>query len=475
MTNHSRLSPSSRHRWQLCPGSVREEAKYPDTPGKASIDGTHSHTLLEMCLNHVKDAWKYVGNEYEDHDGKFVVDADRAERVQVALDYVRSRRTVIQGKDNVITERRVHPSKTTGRDDLSGTVDVQIHEPDLVEIIDYKDGMSPVEAKNNPQLEQYALGVIDDHNLPQDCLIKMTIIQPKLRIKGLEPITSHVMTVKELREIVAPKLVLEAAATDDPNAPLVPGDVQCKYCKAKGGCSALAAKVMDSVGFKPIIQFGDRTVEKSKNWDEMFAPNTMSVTVETSDTVAQQSDSQIHPHQGCYQSSDVEWVNQEKQRSVAQQSANKDPTTMTNEQLVELLEAAPLMRQMLDAAETEALVRAKAGQVVPGYKIVNGPGSRAWVHDEEEMAAKLVKMGIPKSAIYVTKLVSPPQAEKLMWEKKGVKTTLSEKQLKRMETEYVKKSKGRLTLVPESDPRPAAVVDAAPLFSPVVEIPDWLK
>lgn len=445
MTNHSKLSPSSRHRWQLCPGSVREEAKYPDTPSKASIDGTHSHTLLELCLKNGVNANDYIGEEILDHDGKFVVDAARAERVQIALNYIRSDMLA----DQIITETRVHPNKTTGRNDLSGTVDVQMHWGNhRVEVIDYKDGMSPVEAKGNPQLEQYALGVIDDHNLPQDCVIRMTIIQPKLRIKGLDPITSHDMTVGELRQVVAPKLVLEAAATDRPDAPLVAGDVQCKYCKAKGGCSALANKVMDSVGMmfqpvhvqpeQPLYVFGERTVETTML------------------------------NQECK----LEVIDM---NTVAQQAANKDPAFMSNEQLVELLEAAPLMRQMLDAAETEALLRAKAGQVVPGYKIVNGPGSRAWVHDEAEMAAKLVKMGIPKSAIYVTKLVSPPQAEKLVWEKKGVKTTLSEKQLKRMETEYVKKNKGRLTLVPESDPRPAAVVDAAPLFSSVVEIPDWLK
>ena len=46
MTTHSKLSPSARSRWGACPGSVREEAKYPKQPsGAAAIDGTHSHTL----------------------------------------------------------------------------------------------------------------------------------------------------------------------------------------------------------------------------------------------------------------------------------------------------------------------------------------------------------------------------------------------------------------------------------------------
>lgn len=463
MTEHSRLSPSSRHRWQLCPGSVREEAKYPDKSSPASIDGTHSHTLLELCLKEGKNADDYVGLACSDHDGTFIIDAARAERVQVALDYIHDtvgHASSLTNDIRVFTEKRVHPNKTTGRDDLSGTVDVQIHAPWLVEVIDYKDGMSPVSAINNPQLQQYALGVIDDHNLPQDCLIKMTIIQPKLRIKGLDPINSYVMTVKELREVVAPKLVLEAAATDDPNAPLVAGDVQCKHCKVKGSCTALVNKTMESVGmmFNPIH---NQVVDKAR--EDAWLTGTGMFRIESTE------DGEIK----------VKHIEDDLRfpfETVAQQAANKDPAFMSNEQLVELLQAAPLMRQMLDAAETEALLRAKAGQTVPGYKVVHGPGSRAWVHEPEEMATKLVKMGIPKSAVYVTKLVSPPQAEKLVWEKKGVKTTLSEKQLKRMETEYVKKSPGRLTLVPESDPRQSVVLDATPLFSPVTpDLPDWLK
>ena len=84
------------------------------------------------------------------------------------------------------------------------------------------------------------------------------------------------------------------------------------------------------------------------------------------------------------------------------------------------------------------------------------------------MAEKLIKMGIPKGAIYETKLVSPAKAEKLTWEKRdGTKVTLTERQLKRMDQEYVSKLAGKLTVAPESDNRPAVVMNAAPLFSAV--------
>jgi hypothetical protein len=163
---------------------------------------------------------------------------------------------------------------------------------------------------------------------------------------------------------------------------------------------------------------------------------------------------------------------------VAQQSADKDPTTMDDAQLRQIMEAAPLMRQLLDGVEKESLRRLKAGQAIPGLKLVNGRGSRAWALPEDQIAEKLVKMGVPKTAVYETKLVSPAKAEKLTWKKRdGTDMQLSERQLKTMESEYVSKLAGALTVVPESDGRPAVVLNAAPLFSAVetpAELPAWL-
>ena len=47
-----------------------------------------------------------------------------------------------------------------------------------------------------------------------------------------------------------------------------------------------------------------------------------------------------------------------------------------------------------------------------------------------------------------------------------------------MNTEYVARVAGKLTVVPESDERPAVIMNAAPLFGAVEEVPalpDWLK
>jgi hypothetical protein len=457
MSDHAKLSPSKRSRWALCPGSIREEAKYPDTGSDpAAADGTHSHTLLEHCIkNGLSDPMDQVGETFTDHEGTFKVDADRAARVKSAIDYIRDRS--MNGLFPVISEQRVDPKFLLGRDDLSGTVDCQIIGPDWIELIDYKDGMGIVTVEGNLQLEQYAYGVLARYSLPVNGdysfnRVIMTIIQPKLAMKGMKPITSHDVSLRSLLDNMG-TIITQAAATDNPDAPLVPGESQCKFCRAKGSCAALASNVMKEVGimFMTPQAIGDaaiKTFEKS-----------------IEDAVdAEFNKLQLHP------------------KDVAQQSADKDPSTMDDAQIAQIMEAAPLMRQLLEGVEKEALRRLESGQSIPGLKLVNGRGSRAWALPEDEMAEKLVKMGIPKSAVFETKLVTPAKAEKLTWEKKdGTKVALTDRQLKRMEQEYVVKLAGKLTVAPESDGRPAVITNAAPLFSaveaaPAAEsLPSWLS
>lgn len=434
MSDHAQLSPSKRHRWMLCPGSIREEAKYPDKSGPAAIDGTHSHTLLEYCIGENKDPLTTIGETLSDDDGVFTVDKDRAVRVKVATDYINNRVAEQNGMCEVIAETRVDPAHLIGRKDMSGTVDVQIRGTDTLEIIDYKDGMGVVSAKDNPQLEQYAMGALAELKLPVNGVypwkrVRMTIIQPKLTIKGMPAISTHEVSTLEILAMIG-KMVVEAHATDAPDAPLKSGESQCKFCKAKGNCSALAGNVMKEIGV-------------------MFQP-------------AQ--------------------AVQAQPLDVAQQAANKDPATMDDQQIRQIMEAAPLMRQLLEAVEAEALRRLQAGATIPGIKLVNGRGSRAWALPEDQIAEKLVKMGIPKGAVYETKLVSPAKAEKLTWAKKdGSVKQLSERQLKTLEHEYVVKMAGKLTVVPESDSRPAVIMNAAPMFSaveaaPAAEsLPSWLS
>lgn len=166
---------------------------------------------------------------------------------------------------------------------------------------------------------------------------------------------------------------------------------------------------------------------------------------------------------------------------LAKQSADKDPSKMSDDQLRQALEAAPLLRQFLEGIEAEALRRMEAGQTVPGFKLVRGRGNRSWTLPDAEMAEKLLAMKIPKSAVFETKVISPAKAEKLRWtNRNGTEMQLSDRQLRTLETNYIGRSSGKLTVAPESDSREAVVMNAVPLFTAVVEpeaapsLPSWL-
>lgn len=437
MSTHATLSPSSRHRWRLCPGSVREEAKFPEEPSSpAAIDGTHSHTLLEHCLKTDTDARQHVGTTLSDHDGEFTVDDARAARVQLALDYIDMRLLELGPEAVALPEKRVNPAFLVSRDDMPGTADVQLRTGSFVEVIDYKDGVGVVEVEGNPQLEQYALGVLAEYRVPRNLphpvsKMRLTVIQPRNAVRGLPTISSWDVDAEHILRNVGDAIVKEGAATDQPDAPLVPGDKQCRWCKARGSCAARSQAAMESMN--------------------MVFPVVAAPTVQVLD--------------------------------VAQQAAVQDPASMTDEQLRQLLEAAPVVRRLLDDADAEAHKRLMAGVPVPGFKLVNGRGSRAWSISDDQVAEKLIKMGVPKGSVYETKVVSPAKVEKLTWEKRdGTKVSLSPRQLKTIETEYITKMAGKPTVAPESDSRPAVVVNAAPLFSAVPEaapaaesLPSWLS
>ena len=425
MSDHARLSPSSRYRWQLCPGSPNALMKYEGSgvSSASAIDGTHSHTLLEHCVKNgndgkVRDPKFYLGMVLTDHEGMFAPDVSRIDRVRVATDYINSRLEELPNA-KAVAEKRVNPKALLDRDDLSGTVDVHILSTGVLEVIDYKDGMNEVEAKDNPQLEQYFFGLfselMESGKLPAFSRVRLTIIQPKLATKGGNPISFHEYELATLLNRID-KLAAEAAATDSPDAPRIPGDKQCKYCGHKVNCSEFSTMSFSAMGIKPENILPD---VQAKKGDEL-----------------------------------------------------------ADEKLRELIEAAPLIRKMLDEAEGEALRRIQSGHPIAGLKVVKGQGRRAWAYSDEEMEAKLKRFKVPKSEIWQQSLISPAQLEKLRWQDRaGAEHQLTPKQLALMNTELITRSEGKMTVVPESDRRDAVEFgDLSKMFQAVPEgVPSWMS
>jgi len=394
-----------------CPGSIREEETIPSTTSSYAVDGTHSHALLDSCLRFGVSPEDMVGKTISSHEGAFQVDEDRASRVRLAYEYVKE---VSTPSTILKLESKVNPERLVGRSDMYGTVDVQLIDNETLEIIDYKDGIGRVDPFENPQMIIYALGVLSEMEGYEPNYVKMTIIQPKLATFGENVVNSIIISLNKLKSYI-PVLKDCADATDTADAPLIAGEKQCHFCPVKGNCSSLISKSLGDIGIK---------------FDNL---------------------------------------------ETVQEISNKDTNSISEDELRELLEAIPLLKQLIVSTEEEALKRLKLGKEIPGFKLVRGNGSRRWSLPEEEIAEKLTKMGIPKSEVLVTKVVSPAQAEKLRWTKKdGTVKRLTPRQLTTLAQEYIIKTEGSLTIANELDPRKSVKLEPNEnelnqLFEPVNE------
>ena len=366
---HARLSPSN-HRWPHCPGSIREEANYQDIPGKAAIDGTGSHALLELCIDNNVKADEYqgliIGSSHKDAPDGWRVDSERCNRVQICLNYIERRKKELTKQFpgclvSIESESRSNPGAAVGRDDWWGTCDITIiavlnDKIILIEVVDYKDGRGYVSEKDNPQLIAYLYGKITERvkgTLLDELGLRMTIVQPKTGI----PIRYQDVTVPYLNNKVE-GLVEAASKTDDPNAPLISGK-HCTWCKhnpKRGGvCTALVDK---SIG--------------------------VIMTDEISDSLL----------------------------GVIQQAV-KDVKSMTPEQLTEVADAEAGFLAAFDKVRDEIRERIETGQDVPGYAMKPGRIKKVWNIPEDELVKKLKAKRIKTADIYPSKLITPAAALKL--------------------------------------------------------------
>lgn len=220
---HAQLSPSSAARWMTCPGSVALCKDLPDTSSKYADEGTMAHAVAEAIL---------TGETYAD-----AIPDDMAANVKKYVEYVQD----VSTGSTYFVEQRLDISGITGEQDAYGTTDAVILLDDELVIVDLKYGMGePVQADHNPQLQIYALAALREFSVVQDFKrVRMVIVQPRLN-----SVSEWTQTVEEL-EAFALEVMGAAAATTLPNAPLVPSNKACRWCKNKPTCTALEAEVKE--------------------------------------------------------------------------------------------------------------------------------------------------------------------------------------------------------------------------------------
>jgi hypothetical protein len=248
--------------------------------GKFAAEGSAAHELASRALTAptLTEPKDYIGQQIQIGERVFTVDESMADYVTVYTRYVRDRAGT---KGHILVEQSVDLSERLGAD-AGGTMDAGIALPGEFDAIDLKYGMGervfaaqyyatePVGEFSfhmgvtktdtdrpwcvpNYQLMMYALGGFDLLEMFGPFThANLTIVQPRLDHIDSVRVPLHVL---EGFGLYARERIATASAIMAANAaagPLLvyfnPGTKQCRWCKAKTECPALAAKVQADVG-----------------------------------------------------------------------------------------------------------------------------------------------------------------------------------------------------------------------------------
>lgn len=356
---HAKLSPSGAVKWINCPGSLAMEYGIEDLGNAYSWEGTAAHAVAAHCQEKRINLVDLIGEvfPYKDHgeDKEITVTEEMAEFLQTYLDTVKA----IAGRGRIYVEQRLEFSPFVGIPDQFGTSDVVVpmYVKRELQVHDLKYGRGvKVEAEENEQLKIYGLGALLKFapKLDEFDNVRLVIHQPRL-----DHVSEWVITVEALLAwakvmgVAARKamMLLDLGANE---SDLVAGEDQCRFCKAKGSCKAMARAAWETMG-------GD--------FEDLETPPDI-----------------VHVGDG----------------------------TLSDEQVGKLNKQVDMVKMWCVAINQQLYMRLMDQKEIPGYKLVMGKqGNREW-HDEEEAAQALRAADVHESEMYKSFLISPTEAERLL-------------------------------------------------------------
>ena len=295
-----------------------------------------------------------------------------------------------------------------------------------IHVIDLKSGRGVfVDADHNSQMMLYALGALAAYGYIWDIeLVRMTIVQPRL-----DNISTFECSRAELEawgESIKPIARMAYEGKGEQKA----GD-WCKFCRAKPVCKVLAEEALalcreEFVDLDAIDGENGECGEDNKTGHEDHeeaAINTESTGATETDITAPYSPGRSIP-------------------------VFKQPGLIALSDLEEILPILNRISSWIEAVfayvSSEAITH---GVPIKGYKVVEGRSVRTFT-DVKAVVKTATDNGYTN--IYKQQLITLTEFEKLMGRKRFAELL----------GQYIIKPPGKLSLVPESDPRPAVDIEA---------------
>lgn len=221
MSDHAVFAPSSAARWLKCPPSAKLSQGLAQRPSAAAIEGSRVHAVVEHALRTGEIPppplpWLVTKNMPDNEVATYI------------LDYIKQ-----LGAGQLLIEQRVWLAKGCWGH-LDGS---HIRNPEIITVLDYKNGGWDVEAKDNKQMLTYAACFLDEY--PEVQWYRLVIFQPNSWMNKINPEQSdgfkqHIHTRLEVEN--HRQAVMNALAYEGPP---IPGP-HCRWCPAFSKCPAMS-------------------------------------------------------------------------------------------------------------------------------------------------------------------------------------------------------------------------------------------
>lgn len=442
---HAFFAPSGAPAAMLCNVKPWREKEFPDMGNEASDEGTAAHFLLEQCLSEQNEAKAFQGlrikvenGNAEFHtSGQYPVGLDMIHEIQKTLDVIYS----LADGATVYPEQVLSIQFITGEEGATGTSDTVIIQGDTAIVADLKYGRGvQVYAEGNEQLLMYGASAVADFDaLGEIEHVELHILQPRLNHFDVWKLT--VAEMNERIEVIRQTSKRILAGPEGLTA--VPGDKQCRFCKASATCDERTDHTMqlivgDFVDLdKGFVQV--EIIQAEKLLAQSFGVKMAAITFDNGNGV--------HPH----------FTVKKPSIRPSLEAATDALATADDERLATLMDAADMIEGFAKAVRAEVERRLLAGKFTDArYKLVEGrQGARSWTSEEEAEAA-LKAMRLKVDQMYDFKLISPTTAEKVLKEANPRKWTKLQP--------LIGRSDGKPSVAPASDKRPALSMAIAEQF-----------